>query len=412
MWDDGAVSEEPDTTPQPAENEPERPDLALVLVRACVLALWSDGSMAAVERDALAQVIASVGGSKREQDRLRQLALQDLNQHAVLAEVERLAPDDRLHLFDRCIHMLTIDRRLGRGERDFLASLRTRCGVGYWAYQQQLWRITPLWKKSLAAVAATALVAVIATVALQRAPGPADETGQAEQQPARALPEEASVHPDLALPAPPSELVRLDPEALYETVRRSVVTVYVRLDERRMGNGSGAVIGLDSGLQHYFVVTNRHVVVHEVPADKSLTYEIEFENGARFDGVLDFYSRRHDLALLAVMGKPMWAEPVAMRRRHDLTVGEPVYAVGSPIGLRHTFTSGVISALRPDAIQTDATVHSGSSGGPLFDSYGLLCGVITASHESKDFSFALYSDSVLQTLVERYRASAAATPGD
>jgi S1-C subfamily serine protease len=149
------------------------------------------------------------------------------------------------------------------------------------------------------------------------------------------------------------------------------------------------------------VITNRHVVVHKIRTDRQLSYEVEFENGARFDGVLDFYSRRHDLALLAVLGTPLWAQPAAMRPRQDLIVGESVFAVGSPMGLRHSFTSGVISALRPEHIQTDATVHAGSSGGPLFDSYGLLCGVITATHEAKDFSFALYVDAVVDMLAER-----------
>jgi S1-C subfamily serine protease len=172
------------------------------------------------------------------------------------------------------------------------------------------------------------------------------------------------------------------------------------------------VIGIDTSRSHYFVITNRHVVVHEVEEDHELSFEIEFENQARFDGLLDFYSRRHDLALLAVLGTPMWAQPVAMRTVDGLTVGEPVYAVGSPEGLSHTFTSGVISAFREGFIQTDAAIHSGSSGGPLFESHGLLCGVVTATHESKDFSFALYADAVFDMLLEREQAVASAQLAD
>jgi S1-C subfamily serine protease len=58
-------------------------------------------------------------------------------------------------------------------------------------------------------------------------------------------------------------------------------------------------------------------------------------------------------------------------------------------------------------VQTDATVHSGSSGGPLFDDRGRVCGVITTSHRQKDFSFALCAETVLAMLDERSAAGAA-----
>jgi S1-C subfamily serine protease len=219
-----------------------------------------------------------------------------------------------------------------------------------------------------------------------------------------APPREAAAHPDLLLPAPEDGLEPMEPEQLYETVRRSVIRLVVRLDDRPIVSGSGAVIAIDAGRSHYFVVTNRHVIMQGALAEQTLSFEAEFENQARFDAVLDFYSRQNDLALLAVLGTPLWARPVAMRPSADLVVGERVYAVGSPMGLRHTFTAGIISALRDGWIQTDATVHSGSSGGPLFDNRGLLCGIVTSTHMSKDFSFAIPADTVLSMLEERRAA--------
>jgi len=390
------------------EGAEEAPRFELVLVRACVVALWADGSMAASERDALSQVIASVARTKAERDRLRRMTLQDLNRHEVLDEVSRLEPTQRLHLFDRSVAILRSDRRVGRKEMAFLAELRRRCGVPWWAYQRRLHGIVPKWRAVALAAAGALLVAAVTWFMPEPPPQPpvAAPSARAEAEPEAEVkpPPEAETHPPLLLPGPPEPLPDLEPEQLYAAVRRSVVTVYVRRQGQPTITGSGAVIGIDVGRNSYFVITNKHVVYQEAPEGSRLDLEVQFENQARFDAVLDFYSRRHDLALLAVEGTPLWAAVVALRPSASLAVGERVYAVGSPMGLRHTFTEGLISALRADSIQTDATVHSGSSGGPLFDRHGLVCGIVTATHASKDFSFAIYADAVLDMLQERAQA--------
>jgi S1-C subfamily serine protease len=297
------------------------------------------------------------------------------------------------------------DRTLGRVERRFLDQLRRRCGVGFFRYQAVLARTIPTSRRVLIALFAIVVLGSAVAVRLYEPPGlDTDAATEVAAGPALSPPQEAPTHPQLMLPPAEEGLEELEPAQLYETVRRSVVRLIVRLDEQPIVGGSGAVIGIDRGRHHYFVVTNRHVIMHQLEAGQTLSFEVEFENQARFDGVLDFYSRRHDLALLAVLGTPLWARPVAMRPAADLVVGERVYAVGSPMGLRHTFTGGIISALRDGMIQTDATVHSGSSGGPLFDSRGLLCGIVTSTHNTKDLSFALYADAVISMLEER-RAS-------
>jgi len=68
----------------------------------------------------------------------------------------------------------------------------------------------------------------------------------------------------------------------------------------------------------------------------------------------------------------------------------------------------VASGVRGGYIQTDATVHQGSSGGPLLDASGGVCGVVTQTHEAKDISFAIYADTILDVLEERHAATAAA----
>ncbi len=384
----------------------DNPPFEDTLIQACVTALWADGSMARSERNTLDNLIVTIARTKRDQDRLRRLAMEEPNRQQVLDDVSRLDPIERLDLFDRCLGMVMSDGRLGRKEGRFLKNLRSRCGVGFMRYQRLVSRHIPSYRKILIAVFAAVVIGGAVGLRFYQPPDllPADMVGD-PAVPETAPPDHASIHPELLLPPPGDELPELESEQLYEAVRRSVVTVIVRLDEQRLASGSGAVIAIDAGRNHYFVITNRHVIMHETTPEKQLTFEVEFENQARFDAVLDFYSKRHDLALLAVLGTPLWAQPVAMRPSAGLTIGEQVYAVGSPMGLRHTFTSGIISALRDGMIQTDATVHSGSSGGPLFDSRGLLCGVVTSTHMTKDFSFALYADAVLDMLAERSEAS-------
>ncbi|MCP4902760.1 MAG: hypothetical protein GY906_37845 [bacterium] len=373
------------------EVEREKPRFELVLVRACVVSMWADGTMAASERDSLSQIIASVVRTQRERDDLRQLAMQDLNRHQVLQEVEQLEPTERLHLFDRCFDILKSDHKIKRLELRFLQVLRKSCGVGYWAFQKSIFRLIPLYRRVLLTLLAVALVAT----ALMWRP---------YQSVPIFLPQEADFHPQLLIPPAPQDLPILESEELFQTIRRSVVTVHVLVDGQRVAHGSGAVIGIDAGRSSYFVVTNRHVIYHLVEEGQTLSFEAEFENGARFEAILDYYSRPHDLALLSVVGTPLWAQVVALAKREELSVGQPVYALGSPVGLRHTFTSGVISALRSNSIQTDATVHSGSSGGPLIDERGLVCGVVTSTHITKDFSFALYADAILEMLEARQNA--------
>lgn len=213
-------------------------------------------------------------------------------------------------------------------------------------------------------------------------------------------PIELAVHPEILLPQSPAGAPALTAEALYEAIRHSVVKVNVLIDQAVVGHGSGAVLGIDRNGWLY-VLTNRHVVYHEVAQPHLVSFEVELENRVQLPAVLDFYSRDHDLAVVVVPGLGGWGLPVPLRMCSDLVVGEEVFALGNPIGLDHTFTSGVISALRGDMVQTDATVHSGSSGGPLFDHHGRVCGIVTISHKEKDFSFALCGETVLDMLDER-----------
>lgn len=382
------MTESSETLPDQAAHEPVEPKL--LTFRVCVAALWADGKMMEAERDQLSRLINSLAESESERAEFRRVALlQDVNSHEVLTAVDGLGDADKRHLFDRCVSLLASDRRIGRSERRFLAQLRKKCGIGFWAYRRLVWRAT--WKIRVAAVVVLAAVALVFVgTVLQR-----EEEGLP--------PREIDFFQEIALRAASPERVSLEPAELYEVVRSSVVTVNVMVAGTEEGNGSGAVIGWDE-LGQLYILTNRHVVYHELPEGRELCFEAELESGVQLPAILDYYSRRHDLALLVVPGLVGWAEPLGILPRQVLRVGERVYAVGSPMGLDHSFTSGVISALRPDSIQTDATVYFGSSGGPLVDGSGALAGVITTTHSHKDISFAIYADVILDLLDERRAA--------
>jgi serine protease Do len=154
-------------------------------------------------------------------------------------------------------------------------------------------------------------------------------------------------------------------EAAAEKAANEQVAVFV---------GSGAVID-PSGI----IVTNKHVI-----QDAALIRVI-FNDKTEVPAQLIAAASLVDLALLKVnLPKPL--PTLAFADSDDARVGEPVIAVGDPLGLGTSVSTGVISALNRDLmrtpfddfIQTDATINPGNSGGPLLDCAGNIVGVNTA----------------------------------
>ncbi len=144
------------------------------------------------------------------------------------------------------------------------------------------------------------------------------------------------------------------------------------------GTGSGFVISEDG-----YVVTNHHVVRD---AD---SIELVFSDGSREEAEVVGLSASYDMAVLRVDRDDL--TPVVLGDSASVEVGDPVLAIGSPLGLEGTVTSGIISALdRPvtaggqgeqafiNALQTDAAINPGNSGGPLVDAQGRVIGVNSA----------------------------------
>jgi S1-C subfamily serine protease len=155
-------------------------------------------------------------------------------------------------------------------------------------------------------------------------------------------------------------------------------------DKTRSGVGSGVVID-----KHGYVITNNHVAAVAKDGGTIIaTFSDEATARARIVG-LDPIS---DLAVLKVPDDQLTVAPLG--RSATLAVGDPVIAIGSPLGLNGTVTAGIVSALnRPvhvfgdsgqsdaylDAVQTDAAINPGNSGGALVDAGGRLVGINSAA---------------------------------
>jgi putative serine protease PepD len=175
--------------------------------------------------------------------------------------------------------------------------------------------------------------------------------------------------------APASQTTRIADDVL-----PTVVSLVVR-GEGQASSGSGFVVD-SSG----YIATNSHVVS---PAADDGTVVVTFGTGQRVRGEIVGRSPTYDLAVVKV---PVDDLPAATLGDSDLVeVGDPVVAVGSPLGLTGTVTTGIISAVdRPvttsdagepsyiSALQTDAAINPGNSGGPLVDRRGHVIGITTA----------------------------------
>lgn len=155
------------------------------------------------------------------------------------------------------------------------------------------------------------------------------------------------------------------------------------------GTGSGVIFSSDGA-----ILTNNHVI------DNALTINVKLKDGRIFTGKLLGRDPATDLAVLKIDGQGL---PAAKFADSDAAkVGEWVVAIGSPLGLSYTVTTGVLSAKGrgglgmnaiEDYLQTDASINPGNSGGPLCDLNGQVLGINTmiVGHGVQGIGFAVPS---------------------
>lgn len=201
----------------------------------------------------------------------------------------------------------------------------------------------------------------------------------------------------------------------------SVVSLEVATGEGA-ATGSGFVLRADG-----YLLTNEHVVAGAAGGDAGIT--VTFADGSEHRGEVVGRTSDYDLAVVKVDAEGL--EPLVLGDSDAVVVGDAVLAVGAPLGLDATVTTGIVSALhRPvqagdgagqtafiDAIQTDAAINPGNSGGPLVNADGEVVGINSAiaqppgsmtSTGSIGLGFAIPANQVRHTaeqLIETGRAT-------
>ena len=188
----------------------------------------------------------------------------------------------------------------------------------------------------------------------------------------------------------------LTPEEIYAANLGAVVGVNGNVDTNVFGytvknavSGSGFVISSNSTTS--YILTNYHVI------DGVSDITVFFSDGKSYDATLVGGEADNDIAVLKIdVGN---LQTVVLGDSDTLNVGENVYAIGNPLGeLTFTFTGGYVSAKDRSVtmsdgtvmnmLQTDTAINSGNSGGPLFNEYGQVVGIVSAKLSSSSSSEA------------------------
>jgi len=183
-----------------------------------------------------------------------------------------------------------------------------------------------------------------------------------------------------------------DAAELYRKRAAGVVTIYALFGGEETGSaasqGSGFVVSDDG-----YILTNSHVVTTagesetDDPPVEADTIYVQFRDGERVPATIVGWDLFDDVGLLKVDPRDHAVSPLPLGDSSTVVVGEPVAAIGSPFGQESSLSVGVVSATERsiesitsnfnlvDAIQTDAPINRGNSGGPMFNAVGQVIGI-------------------------------------
>jgi len=194
-----------------------------------------------------------------------------------------------------------------------------------------------------------------------------------------------------ALPAPASSDNALDPtEAqnvrIYKEASPAVANIITRTVQYDFFYNAVPVEGAGSG---FVIDTAGHILTNYHVVAGAQTIEVTLGDQSRFKAKLIGADTRNDIALIQIDPGTHKLTPLPLGDSRNLQVGQRVLAIGNPFGLQSTLTTGVVSSLGrtvqtsdttfiDEAIQTDAAINHGNSGGPLLNSRGEVIGINSA----------------------------------
>jgi S1-C subfamily serine protease len=212
-----------------------------------------------------------------------------------------------------------------------------------------------------------------------------------------------------------------EPAQIFRSRAAGVVTIVSYFDSGNVpdasaGQGSGFVVNAQG-----VILTNAHVITtagqgQVGKAAPAHTVYVEFSDGDRVPATVVGYDLYDDVGVIRVDPRLHALDPVPLGDSSRVVVGQPVAAIGSPFGNTDSLSVGVVSAIRRsipsltsryrlvDAIQTDAPINHGNSGGPLFDAHGRAIGInaqIRSSGSGSGFEgvgFAVPIDSARRSM--------------
>jgi 2-alkenal reductase len=182
-----------------------------------------------------------------------------------------------------------------------------------------------------------------------------------------------------------------NPERIFQQRSPGVVTIFAYFGDpssqaTEISQGSGFVIS-----PRGYILTNSHVVTNAGEGASVKPAEhlyVEFADGDRAEARIVGWDLYDDVGLIRLSSTEHRLTPVPLGESGAVQVGQPVAAIGSPLGNENSLAVGVVSAIHRsidaitvrtykvvDAIQTDAAITHGNSGGPLFDSRGRVVGI-------------------------------------
>ena len=191
-------------------------------------------------------------------------------------------------------------------------------------------------------------------------------------------------------------------------------------EQQQTSQGSGFVIDKEGR-----ILTNAHVV------EGASEVRVEFEDGVSAKATVLGRDELYDLAVVKVDVPASELHPLKLGTVDSVAVGDPVVAIGNPFGYAQTVTAGIISAkgrilqspegegrIIPGALQTDASINHGNSGGPLIDRHGDVIGInaqiadpsVTGTNANAGIGFAIPIDLAKRALTNLEQGKPASHP--